>query len=130
MVLPLTLLRTSHSHPMMVELKNGETYSGVLAASDGFMNLHMRDVVCTSRDGDRFWKLGECCVRGNNIKYLRLPDEIIDMAVEDPKRDFKQPTRGRGTRGRGGVRGRGRGESSGRGKCCVIVKILYYKYYI
>ena len=35
----------------------------------------MRDIVCTSRDGERFWKIPECYVRGNSIKYLRLPDE-------------------------------------------------------
>lgn len=33
----------------------------------GFMNLHMRDIVCTSRDGERFWKIPECYVRGNSI---------------------------------------------------------------
>eukprot|EP00438_Fugacium_kawagutii_P006331 Skav213286 [mRNA] locus=scaffold2236:78191:78950:- [translate_table: standard] len=63
----------------MVELKNGETYSGVLASCDGFMNLHMRDIVCTSRDGERFWKIPECYVRGNSIKYLRLPDEAAAL---------------------------------------------------
>ncbi|CAE7182614.1 LSM4 [Symbiodinium microadriaticum] len=70
----------------MVELKNGETYSGVLASCDGFMNLHMRDIVCTSRDGERFWKIPECYVRGNSIKYLRLPDEVIDMVKDEPQR--------------------------------------------
>ncbi|CAE7377366.1 unnamed protein product [Symbiodinium sp. CCMP2456] len=69
----------------MVELKNGETYSGVLASCDGFMNLHMRDIVCTSRDGERFWKIPECYVRGNSIKYLRLPDEVIDMVKDEPQ---------------------------------------------
>uniref|UniRef100_A0A0G4FPE6 U6 snRNA-associated Sm-like protein LSm4 n=1 Tax=Chromera velia CCMP2878 TaxID=1169474 RepID=A0A0G4FPE6_9ALVE len=112
MVLPLTLLRTAHNHPMMVELKNGETYSGVLAGSDNFMNLQMRDVVLTSREGDKFWKLSECCIRGNNIKYMRLPDEIIDMAIDtEPGRDNRGPAaRGRGGRGRGRggpVQGRG-----------------------
>lgn len=38
---------------------------------------HMRDIVCTSRDGERFWKIPECYVRGNSIKYLRLPDEAV-----------------------------------------------------
>lgn len=38
----------------------------------------MRDIVCTSRDGERFWKIPECYVRGNSIKYLRLPDEALN----------------------------------------------------
>mmetsp|Transcript_63824 Transcript_63824/g.120911 ORF Transcript_63824/g.120911 Transcript_63824/m.120911 type:complete len:145 (+) Transcript_63824:83-517(+) len=115
MVLPMALLRTAQNQPMMVELKNGETYSGVLASCDGFMNLHMRDIVCTSRDGERFWKIPECYVRGNSIKYLRLPDEVIDMVKEEPqsrkelRQQFKGRARGRGRGGAAGGRGRGRG---------------------
>ena len=78
MVLPLSLLRTSQGHPMLVELKNGETYNGHLVSCDNWMNICLRDVICTSRDGDRFWKLPELVVRGNNIKYLRVPEEARD----------------------------------------------------
>eukprot|EP00747_Dinoflagellata_sp_TGD_P168661 gnl/TRDRNA2_/TRDRNA2_195605_c0_seq1.p2 gnl/TRDRNA2_/TRDRNA2_195605_c0~~gnl/TRDRNA2_/TRDRNA2_195605_c0_seq1.p2 ORF type:complete len:145 (+),score=30.90 gnl/TRDRNA2_/TRDRNA2_195605_c0_seq1:116-550(+) len=119
MVLPMALLRTAQNQPMMVELKNGETYSGVLASCDGFMNLHMRDIVCTSRDGERFWKIPECYVRGNSIKYLRLPDEVIDMVKDEPtsRKEIRQQfkaARGRG--GRGGGRGEGgKGKGKGRG---------------
>ena len=28
------------------------------------------------QDGDRFWRMPECFVRGNTIKYLRIPDEV------------------------------------------------------
>jgi small nuclear ribonucleoprotein (snRNP)-like protein len=34
---------------MLVELKNGETYNGILVNCDIWMNLSLRDVVCTSR---------------------------------------------------------------------------------
>merc|ERR1719414_2864799 len=89
------------------------------------MNLHMRDIVCTSRDGERFWKIPECYVRGNSIKYLRLPDEVIDMVKDEPtsRKEIRQQfkARGRGGRGkgdgRGGGRGRGRGgEAAGPGE--------------
>eukprot|EP00933_Yihiella_yeosuensis_P062062 TRINITY_DN64999_c0_g1_i1.p1 TRINITY_DN64999_c0_g1~~TRINITY_DN64999_c0_g1_i1.p1 ORF type:complete len:139 (-),score=38.37 TRINITY_DN64999_c0_g1_i1:159-575(-) len=122
MVLPMSLLRTAQNQPMMVELKNGETYSGVLASCDGFMNLHMRDIVCTSRDGERFWKIPECYVRGNSIKYLRLPDEVIDMVKDEPtsRKEIRQQFKargGRGGRGKGGGKGRGRGgEAAGPGE--------------
>ena len=33
----------------MVELKNGESISGILTNCDGFMNLVMQDVVLTSK---------------------------------------------------------------------------------
>jgi hypothetical protein len=29
-------------------------------------------VICTSRDGDKFWRMPECYIRGSTIKYLRL----------------------------------------------------------
>ena len=47
------------------------------------MNIYLRDVVCTSRDGDRFWKMPECFIRGSTIKFLRIPDEVIDNFKED-----------------------------------------------
>ena len=32
-----------------VELKNGETYNGHLVSCDNWMNIHMREVICTAR---------------------------------------------------------------------------------
>ncbi|KAI6230858.1 U6 snRNA-associated Sm-like protein LSm4 [Aphelenchoides fujianensis] len=49
MVLPLSLLKTAQNHPMLIELKNGETYNGVLIACDSWMNVHLRDAICTSK---------------------------------------------------------------------------------
>ncbi|XP_021624092.1 sm-like protein LSM4 isoform X2 [Manihot esculenta] len=74
-MLPLSLLKTAQGHPMLVELKNGETYNGHLVNCDTWMNIHLREVICTSKDGDRFWRMPECYIRGNTIKYLRVPDE-------------------------------------------------------
>ncbi|OEH76742.1 u6 snRNA associated sm-like protein [Cyclospora cayetanensis] len=67
----------------MVELKNGETYSGMLAACDGFMNLHLKNSVCTSKDGERFWKVSECFLRGNTVKYARLQEELVTLVKEE-----------------------------------------------
>uniref|UniRef100_A0A0D6QW17 U6 snRNA-associated Sm-like protein LSm4 n=1 Tax=Araucaria cunninghamii TaxID=56994 RepID=A0A0D6QW17_ARACU len=110
-MLPLSLLKTAQGHPMLVELKNGETYNGHLVNCDTWMNIHLREVICTSKDGDRFWRMPECYIRGNTIKYLRVPDEVIDKVQEETiKRQERRPI----VTGRG--RGRGRGdEGSGRG---------------
>jgi small nuclear ribonucleoprotein (snRNP)-like protein len=67
----------------LVELKNGETYNGHLVNCDTWMNIHLREVICTSKDGDRFWRMPECYIRGNTIKYLRVPDEVIDKVQEE-----------------------------------------------
>ncbi|KAF5189446.1 U6 snrna-associated sm-like protein lsm4 [Thalictrum thalictroides] len=109
-MLPLSLLKTAQGHPMLVELKNGETYNGHLVNCDTWMNIHLREVICTSKDGDRFWRMPECYIRGNTIKYLRVPDEVIDKVQEETNKsrtDRKPPGVGRG-------RGRGRDDASGR----------------
>lgn len=52
----------------------------------------------------------ECYIRGSTIKYLRIPDEVIDMVKEEAV----LKSRGRGeSKGRGNVNQRGRG--AGRG---------------
>ncbi|KAL2686326.1 hypothetical protein IWX47DRAFT_907781 [Phyllosticta citricarpa] len=100
-MLPLGLLNAAQGHPMLVELKNGETLNGHLINCDNWMNLTLKEVVQTSPDGERFWRLPEVYIRGNNIKYLRVPDEIIDVVKEQQQRD--QANRG----GRGGAHQRG-----------------------
>ncbi|KAK4176688.1 hypothetical protein QBC36DRAFT_238302 [Triangularia setosa] len=123
-MLPLGLLNAAQGHPMLVELKNGETLNGHLVLCDTWMNLTLREVVQTSPEGDKFVRLPEVYVKGNNIKYLRVPDEIIDIVKEQQssgggyrggrgghqRGDYGG--RGGGDRGRGG---RGRGGRGGRG---------------
>lgn len=54
----------------------------------------------------------ECYIRGSTIKYLRIPDEVIDMVKED----VQMKSRGRGDmKGRGGQNQRG-GRGGGRGR--------------
>lgn len=133
---------------MLVELKNGETLNGHLINCDTWMNLTLKEVVQTSPDGDKFFRLPEVYVRGNNvsvssgsrpsicqsplssqmrqIKYLRVPDEIIDLVKDQQQNQSSSRGRGggvqradhggRGDRGRGGSRGGvGRGRGRGRG---------------
>lgn len=100
----------------LVELKNGETYNGHLVSCDNWMNINLREVICTSRDGDRFWKIPECYVRGSNIKYLRIPDEVIDMVKDEMVKQGKSRGTGRpGRGGRGGGGGRGGHREGGSG---------------
>jgi U6 snRNA-associated Sm-like protein LSm4 len=75
--LPLGLLTAAQGHPMLVELKNGETLNGHLVQCDTYMNLTLKEVVQTSPDGDKFFRLPECYVRGNNVSQpLRFRNEI------------------------------------------------------
>ncbi|RKF59750.1 Sm-like protein LSM4 [Erysiphe neolycopersici] len=122
-MLPLGLLTAAQGYPMLVELKNGETLNGHLVSGDTWMNLTLKEVVQTSPDGDKFYRLPEVYVKGNNIKYLRVPDEIIDLVKEQQIRDQNNSgyKGGRGGSSRGdhrnsGERGRGRGNARGRGR--------------
>ena len=63
------------------------------------MNINLRDVVCTSKDGDKFWKLTECYIRGSSIKYLRLPEEAVDRVLEEEKQWQGSSSGGGGGRG-------------------------------
>ncbi|OQR82923.1 U6 snRNA-associated Sm-like protein LSm4-like [Achlya hypogyna] len=115
---------------MLVELKNGDTYNGVLVNCDTWMNVNLKNIICTSKvdafpfftivmrpmaqDGDRFWKLTECYIRGNTIKYIGIPDKVLDQVNEEDltKRD-RNALRGRGRGGRGGMGSRGEGRGRG-----------------
>ncbi|KAF2218182.1 hypothetical protein BDZ85DRAFT_208604, partial [Elsinoe ampelina] len=122
--LPLGILNVAQGHPMLVELKNGETLNGHLVNCDTYMNLTLKEVVQTSPEGDKFFRLAEAYIRGNNIKYLRLEDEIVDAVKEQQAQNQQQGKGGRGgasgrgdfggrgDRGRGGRGGRGRGRGS------------------
>ncbi|KAF9243213.1 hypothetical protein BU15DRAFT_43212, partial [Melanogaster broomeanus] len=111
--LPLSLLTAAQNKPMLVELKNGETFNGHLVNCDNFMNITLREVYQTSADGDRFWKLKECYIRGSTIKYLRVPDTLLDAVKEEQSRAREA---GRSARGAGdGNGGGGRGAGGFRG---------------
>ena len=72
------------------------------------------------QDGDKFWRMPECYIRGSTIKYLRIPDEVIDMVKEETM----VKGRGRGEmKGRGGQAQRGRG--GGRGKNIILPKLIF-----
>merc|ERR1712087_153782 len=76
-MLPLSLLKSAQNSPMLVELKNGETYNGILVSCDNWMNISLKEVICTSRDGQDFHRMHEAYIRGSIIKYLRIPDDVI-----------------------------------------------------
>ncbi|KAE9399780.1 Sm-like ribonucleo protein, partial [Gymnopus androsaceus JB14] len=105
--LPLSLLNAAQNKPMLVELKNGETFNGHLVNCDNFMNITLREVYQTNPDGDKFWKLKECYIRGSTIKYLRIPDTLLDVVKDEQNRarEAGRNSRGTGPGNRGGAYG-------------------------
>ena len=118
--MPLTLVKAANGSPLLVELKDGDTYNGRLVSADAYMNMNLSNVICTVADGSKFYKLPSAYIRGSAIKYLRLPDSVLEQAKEMAQKEEQQQHRqhhrgssGRGGRGRGG--GRGGGGRGGRG---------------
>ncbi|KAF5380490.1 hypothetical protein D9615_004760 [Tricholomella constricta] len=114
-MLPLSLLNAAQNKPMLVELKNGETFNGHLVNCDNFMNITLREVYQTTADGERFWKLKECYIRGSTIKYLRVPDTLLDAVKEEQNRARDAGRGARGAHVSGGRGGRGAPARGGRG---------------
>lgn len=63
------------------------------------------------QDGDKFWRMAECYIRGITIKYIRIPDEVIDMMKDDMV--MKNRARGDSRPGRGNPGARGRNAPRG-----------------
>lgn len=59
-MLPNQLIVAARGQPMLVELKNGETYNGHLEQCDTWMNLYLKEVICTSA----------VCICINSIMYI------------------------------------------------------------
>ena len=66
----------------LVELKNGETFNGHLVNCDNFMNITLREVYQTSAEGDRFWRLKECYIRGSTVRLALRETVDCGFCVE------------------------------------------------
>lgn len=66
---------------MLVELKNGETLNGHLVNCDTWMNLTLKEVVQTSPEGDKFHRLPEVYVRGNNVRFNWSSTDSLGLMI-------------------------------------------------
>ena len=96
------MLTSIKNQEILVELKNGETVYGKLNNCDSWMNLTLTDVVHNFNNGEKFQKINEIYVRGAHIKFLRLPDLVMDQAKEQNMLNMEQRNRNQKRRGTGG----------------------------
>ena len=72
---PLTTLQKSTKKNIVVRLKNEVEYKGKMENVDSYMNLIMTDAEELS-NGKPVGKFGRVIVRGNNVLFIKLENEL------------------------------------------------------
>ncbi|CAN6656928.1 small nuclear ribonucleoprotein Sm D3 [Trichomonascus vanleenenianus] len=100
--IPIKLLNESQGHIVTIELTSGQTYRGKLLEAEDNMNVQMKDVTVTNRDG-QVSHLEQVYVRGSHVRLFIVPDMLRHAPMFRPATLAK--TRAQNTiRGRGGPR--------------------------
>ena len=72
---PLTTLQKNINKNVLVRLKNDVEYKGKIDNVDSYMNLIMTDAE-ELKDGKAVEKFGRIILRGNNVLFIKLEDEL------------------------------------------------------
>ena len=72
---PLTILQKNTKKSVTVRLKNDVEYKGKIDNVDSYMNLIMTDAE-ELKDGKTVEKFGRVILRGNNVLFIRLENEL------------------------------------------------------
>ena len=72
---PLTTLQKNTKKTVIVRLKNDVEYKGRIVNVDSYMNLIMTDAE-ELHEGKIVGKFGRVILRGNNVLFIKLEDEI------------------------------------------------------
>ncbi|KAI0459933.1 Sm-like ribonucleoprotein [Xylaria acuta] len=133
--IPIKLLNEAQGHIVTLEITSGQTYRGKLLEAEDNMNVQLKDITVTARDG-RVSHLDQVYIRGSHVRFFIVPDmlKFVDTHFIDPRRLVWSVTdisshlssrnapmfRSRNARGRGVGLARGRAtvsraRASGRG---------------
>ncbi|KAF2264828.1 small nuclear ribonucleoprotein Sm D3 [Lojkania enalia] len=112
--IPIKLLNEATGHIVTLEITSGEVYRGKLLEAEDNMNVQLKDITVTARDG-RVSHLEQVYIRGSHVRYFIVPDMLrygLESIVGTLCTDFFDRNapmfRSRGTRGRGVGLARGR----------------------
>ncbi len=105
-------MHEAQGHIISLELKNGTTYRGKLLDSEDNMNIQLRDITVTARDG-HISQLDQVYIRGSQVRFFVVPDMLknapmfktihLKQTVGLGRGKIPKGSRGRGDR-RGGPR--------------------------
>ncbi|ORX59537.1 Sm-like ribonucleo protein [Hesseltinella vesiculosa] len=109
---PIKLLHEAQGHVVTLELKTGQLYRGKLLDAEDNMNIQLREITVTARDG-RVSQLDQVYIRGSSVRFFIVPDMLKNapMFKQLPPPNLRGRGRGRAVPMRGGFRGRGRGRA-------------------
>lgn len=104
--IPIKVLHDAEGHVVTLETVSGEVFRGKLVEAEDNMNVHMCDLIMTSRDG-RTSNLQQVYIRGSKIRYVFVKTYCFfrflilpDMLKNSPMLKRPQGAKGLGT-GRG-----------------------------
>ncbi|ATY61984.1 tRNA methyltransferase subunit [Cordyceps militaris] len=107
--IPIKLLNEAQGHIITLEITSGQTYRGKLLEAEDNMNVQLKDITVTARDG-RVSHLDQVYIRGSHVRFFIVPDMLRNAPM------FRSSNlRGRGV---GMARGRAtvsRARAGGRG---------------
>mmetsp|Transcript_7129 Transcript_7129/g.8199 ORF Transcript_7129/g.8199 Transcript_7129/m.8199 type:complete len:116 (+) Transcript_7129:37-384(+) len=78
--IPTVLLHEGEGHTITVESKHGEIYRGFLHESEDNMNVFMKNVTYTNKNG-KTSKLEQVYIRGDQITFVILPDILAEAPM-------------------------------------------------
>lgn len=81
--IPIMLLHEALPHTVTVETRSGDTYRGRLIAAEDCMNVQLKDVSLTRRDG-RVAALSHVFIRGSKIRFVIVPDVLASAPMFKP----------------------------------------------
>ncbi|KAK3065050.1 hypothetical protein LTS18_012497 [Coniosporium uncinatum] len=95
--IPIKLLNEATGHVVTLEITSGQVYRGKLLEAEDNMNVQLKDITVTARDG-RVSHLDQVYIRGSHVRFFIVPDMLRNAPM------FRQKDR----KGRGVGLARGR----------------------
>ncbi|CAE6448524.1 unnamed protein product [Rhizoctonia solani] len=77
---PVKLLHEALGHIITVELKSGALYRGKLADAEDSLNISLRDITVTGRDG-KVSQLDQVYIRGSMVRFFIVPDMLQNAPI-------------------------------------------------
>ncbi|CAG8435083.1 15447_t:CDS:2 [Funneliformis caledonium] len=98
---PIKLLHEAQGHVVTLELNNGTVYRGKLSEAEDNMNVQLREITVTARDG-RVSQLDQVYIRGSHVRFFIVPDMLKNAPIAQARGGRARAFRGgpRGNRGR------------------------------